>query len=220
MNETTIAKAVRYILSPNPQGTPEWLQDRAGKATGSSIKALYASIKSGEAAVRRDYRFQLAVERLTGSPAPQGFVSADMTWGTEQEPFSRMRMEEETGLLIMEAGFCYLPDMAAGSSVDGFFPDGGIWESKSPKTATHIGYLEEGVLPADYVPQVTHNVWVTGAPYAVFTSFDPRLPEHLQLFHTRVERSALKIDQHESLVRQFLKEVDSLEDKLRNLKRK
>jgi hypothetical protein len=207
------------ILSPHAQGTPEWLADRAGKATGSAIKALYVTVKTGEAAARRDYRFQLAVERLTGSPAPQGFVSADMAFGTEQEPFSRMAMEAETGQVIQEYGFCYFDDMAVGCSVDGLFPDGGLWESKSPKTATHIGYIEGGVLPAEYVPQVTHNVWVTDAPYAVFTSFDPRLPEHLQLFHVRVERAVLNIEKHERMVKEFLKEVDDLEAKLRGMRR-
>ena len=210
----------KFILSAHKQGTPEWLQDRAGKATGSMIKALYATVKTGEAAARRDYRFQLAVERLTGQPAEQGFVSADMKWGTEQEPFSRMRTEEELGEIIQEAGFAYWPDYPVGCSVDGFFENGGLWESKSPKTATHIGYLEAGVLPADYVPQVTHNVWVTGAPYAVFSSFDPRLPEDLQLFCIKIKRESLNIDKHESMVRAFMSEVDALETKLRNMKRK
>ena len=211
---------MRYILSPHKQGTPEWLGDRAGKATGSEIKSLYATVKVGEAAARRDYRTKLAVERLRGTPEEQGYVSAEMLWGTQQEPFSRMAMEGELGEMIIEAGFCYLTDTAAGCSVDGFLDDGkGVWESKSPKSATHIRYIEENVVPVDYIPQITHNVWVTGAEFAVFTSFDPRLPENLQLFWKKVERKDLAIDKHEAMVRTFLKEVDALEEKLRNMRR-
>jgi hypothetical protein len=212
---------VRYLVSPHAQGTPEWLQDRAGKATGSAIKAVFATIKSGEAAARRDYRMKLAVERLWGAPEAQGFVNAEMLWGTEQEPFSRARMEQETGLTIIEAGFCYLPDLAAGCSVDGLIDGGeGVWESKSPKSTTHIRYLEDDVVPSEYLAQVTHNVWITGARFAIFTSYDPRLPENLQLFWKRVDAADLPLDTHEVKVREFLKEVDALEDHLRKLKRK
>lgn len=213
-------KMSRYLLSPHAQGTPEWLQDRAGRVTGSAVKALYASVKTGEAAARSDYRYQLAIERLTGTPAPSGFVSAEMQWGTDQEPFARMATIAELGEEINEAGFAYWEWLEVGSSVDGFFADGGIWENKSPKSATHIGYLTAGYVPADYMPQVTHNVWVTGAPYAVFTSFDPRLPEHLQLFTVRVEAADLPLAEHEAKVKQFLKETEELVNQLQNIRRK
>ena len=214
---------MKYILSPHAQGTPEWLADRAGKLTGSNVDAIYATIKSGEAAARRDERMWLAIERVTGQPRPQGFISKDMQWGTEQEPFARMEVESATGLQIIEQGFCYLEDVAAGGSVDGLIDPGtdcvGLFEAKCPKSTTHWEYWKNGVLPPAYVPQVTHNVWITGAQYAIFCSYDPRMPENVRLFHVRVERSALKIDEHEQKVRAFLKEVDALENEIRNARR-
>lgn len=168
----------RYLLSEHPQGTPEWREARAGKATGSMADCIVAKIKTGEAAARRDYRVQVVTERLTCAPAEDGFVSKDMLWGTEHEPYARMAFEAETGELVQEAGFAYLPDVAAGCSVDGFVGDG-IFEAKCPKSATHIKYLMADKLPAEYVPQVTHNLWVTGAAFADFVSFDPRMPEDL-----------------------------------------
>lgn len=205
----------RFILDVAPQGSPEWRAVRAGKATGSKADAILAKIKSGEAAARRDYRMQLVAERLTGAPAEDGFISKEMQWGTEQEPFARAAYEAETGDIVEQAGFAYLPDIAAGCSVDGFLADGGILECKCPKTATHVAYLQAARLPPDYVPQVTHNAWVTGAPYTKFVSFDPRLPEKLQLLIVHVERSELDIAGHEREVLQFLKEVDAQESQLR-----
>lgn len=208
----------RYVLSDHQQGTPEWKQDRHGRATGSRAVDVMAKIKSGEAAARRDYRVQLAVERLTGAPAEDGFISNDMIWGTTQEPYSRMAFEAATGLLVQEAGFAYLPDIQAGCSVDGFIDDDGrkgLFETKSPKSATHVNYLLAGRLPPQYEPQVTFNMWITGAQFADFASFDPRMPEGLQLFRIRVERDDKRIAEMEAETVVFLSEVDALVAKLR-----
>jgi hypothetical protein len=208
-----------YILSQHPQGSELWLSDRVGKVTGSRVSALYAKIKTGEAAARRDYRMELAIERLTGTPAAQGFVSADMQWGTAQEPFARMAWEAETGCFVQEAGFAYLPDLPVGCSVDGFIGSGddlGIFESKCPKSTTHWGYIEADVIPADYLPQIIHNAWVTDAKFAIFVSFDPRMPLNLQLFHKRLEITDAMKNDHERVVMDFLKELDQLEAKMRS----
>lgn len=202
----------RFILSAHEQGSEGWLLDRAGKATGSRAKDILATIKTGESAARRDYRLELAIERMTGTPAPQGFVSQEMMWGTEQEPFSRMAFEERTGLIVNEAGFAYLPDVMAGCSVDGFIDDGGrlgFWESKSPKSFTHIQYLKAKRLPPEHEPQILHNFYVTGAEFADFVSFDPRLIPALQMFHIRIERDDRAVKEYEEKLLAFLDEVDS-----------
>lgn len=205
-----------FLLSEAPQGTDEWRAARAGKATGSRARDILAKIKSGEAAARRDYRVQLVTERLLGSPVEDGFISREMARGTEQEPFARMAYELLTGNVVEEAGFAYLPNIAAGCSVDGFI-DGrrGNFEAKCPKSATHISYIQANRLPPEYVPQATHNAWITNAEFVDFVSFDPRMPENLQLFYVRVERAELNIAAYEAEVLQFLAEVDTLESQLR-----
>lgn len=206
---------MRYILSEHPQGTPEWKACRAGKATGSRAADILAKIKSGEAAARRNYRVQLVTERLTGAPADDGFVSNDMKWGTEQEPFARMAYELHAGEVVTEAGFTYLPDIQAGCSVDGFIEGGGILECKCPKSATHISYIQGEKVPSEYEPQILHNLWVTGATFADFVSYDPRMPENLQLFVARYQRDEEKIKAYETELFAFLAEVEALEQDLR-----
>ena len=162
-----------FTIHTAPQGTPEWLAARAGRATGSRASDILAKIKSGEAAARRDYRVQLATERLTGQPQEAGFVSADMKWGTDQEPFARMAYEAHTGIIVRETGFLAHNTLAIGCSLDGDADNfAGIVEYKCPKSATHIKWLLAGVVPPDHVPQITHNLWVTGCKYADFVSFD------------------------------------------------
>jgi predicted phage-related endonuclease len=207
----------RFILSPHKQGTSEWKFDRAGKATGSKGTAILAKLKSGgEAATRKDYKVQLVVERLMGAPVEEGFVSKDMQHGTEVEPFGRMAFEVATGKVVEEAGFAYLPDVAAGCSVDGFIDNRrGLLEIKCPKTATHVDYLLADRLPPEYEPQINHNLWVTGCAFAYFVSYDDRLPEEYRLLVIRVQRDDAKIKAHEAEVLKFLAEVDELEAQLR-----
>lgn len=203
---------MRYIVSEHAQGTPEWLQDRAGKATGSKAAVIRSFLKDGrESAARRDYRIELALERLTGQAAEQEFITKEMQRGTEQEPYARMAFEDRTGLFVSESGFVFLPDIMAGCSVDGFIKDSGnlgIWESKSPKSFTHINYIKGGMLPEDYRPQVIHNMWITDADFADFFSYDSRMPEELQCFHVRIWRDEKEIKEHEQAVLKFLAEVD------------
>lgn len=207
----------RYLISDAPQGTDEWRQARAGRATGSRARDILAKIKSGEAAARRDYRIQLLTERLTGAPAADGYVTPEMRWGTEQEPFARMAYEIRNENIVRESGFAYLPDIQAGCSVDGFVEDFdgmGLVEFKCPKSATHIEYLMANRLPPEHEPQILHNLWITGAAFADFASFDPRLPDHLQLFVIRIQRDEDKIKAHEAEVLKFLDEVENLYQQL------
>lgn len=211
---------MKYILSSAAQGTDEWRLARLGKATGSRAADIVATIKGGEAAARRNYRVQLVTERLTGMPAEDAYVSKDMEWGTEQEPYARMAYESKTGLMVQEAGFAYLANIAAGCSVDGFvFRDGnrGFNEIKCPKSATHVNYLQQGVVPSDYLPQITHNMYVTGVDFCDFISFDPRMPENLQLFIKTIWRHEININDYELQLLKFLAEVDELENELRKI---
>lgn len=212
---------MNYIVSPHAQGTDGWKQDRCGKGTGSAIAAIFAKTAAGKpTAARADYCMQLVLELLTGAPAENDFTNKEMEWGTAQEPYSRMAYETATGLMVEEAGFCYLTHIRAGCSVDGFVVDKGrkgIWESKSPKSKTHLGYIEAGVVPAQYIPQIEHNLWITGAQFCDFQSFDPRFPPKLQRFCVRLERDEARITAHAAAVKVFLAEVDALETKLRQM---
>lgn len=209
---------MNFTIHDAPQGTPEWLAARAGRVTGSRASDVLAKIKTGEAAARRDYRVQLLAERLTGQPQGADFVSKDMAWGTEQEPFARMAYEAHTGLIVRETGFLAHNDLAVGCSLDGDV-DGfrGICEFKCPKSATHVNWLLAGVVPSQHIPQITHNLWVTGAEWCDFASFDPRLPEHLQLFVVSVQRSDVDIEGYAREVMAFIAELDELEAKLRKV---
>jgi len=214
------SQLTNLLINTNPQGSDEWKLARLGLATGSRASDILAKIKTGEAAKRRDYRIELVTERLTGKFNEDVYVSKEMQWGTQQEPFARMAYEEMKSCMVHECGFVSAKDKMAGCSVDGFLEDQGmfgLYESKCPKSSTHIAYLKDRRLPPDHEPQVTHNMYITGAQFSDFVSFDPRLPENLQLFVIRVMRDESKMKAYELELMTFLAEVKILENELRNM---
>lgn len=190
------------------QGTPEWLAARAGKVTASRIEAVLAKIKTGEAATRRDYKAQIVAEILTGVPQESGFINDEMRWGTATEPLARAAYEADTGEIVEQVGLVMHPTIErAAASPDGIVGNGLI-EVKCPKTATHLQYLIDGVAPAKYQPQMLWQMACTEQSWVDFVSFDPRLPEDMQLFVVRFQRDDKRIAEMEAEALKFLTEVD------------
>ena len=195
------------------QGTPEWLEARAGKVTASRIADVPAKIKSGEAAARRDYRAQLVAEILTGRPQEDGYQSPDMLWGTEQEPLARSAYELARGVLVDMVGFVLHPTIdRAGASPDGVVSADeqglGLVEIKCPNTATHIQTLLGGTIPGKYRLQMLWQMACTGRQWCDFVSYDPRMPEDMRLFVQRLARDDAQIADIADEVKAFLVEVD------------
>jgi len=196
------------------QRTEEWFAARLGKVTASRVADVLAKIKSGESASRKNYKMELVVQRLTGKVG-ESFTNAAMEWGTEQEPFARMAYEAHTGTFVKEEGFVDHPTIEGfGCSPDGIVGEGLI-EIKCPNTANHIETILENKAPSKYIPQMQCQMACTGAKWCDFVSFDPRVPEDLQLFVVRVERDQEYIDSMEVEVKQFLSEVLDLFNQLK-----
>jgi len=190
------------------QRSIEWRLLRAGKLTGSTAKHVLAAGRGKEEAVgRRDLRYQLAAERLTGQPQEDGYTNAAMQWGIDHEADARAAYEAATGQLVETVGFCEHDTLLAGTSPDGWVGADGIVSLKCPKTATHCGYLRSQVEPAEHAAQNTHELWLTGRAYVDFVSFDPRLPERLQLVIVRVTRTPQELAAYDQVARIFLDQV-------------
>jgi hypothetical protein len=52
------------------------------------------------------------------------------------------------------------------------------------------------------------QMWVTGRTWCDFVSYDPRVPEHLQIFIVRLDRDDALIKKMETEVHKFLSEVE------------
>jgi hypothetical protein len=199
-----------FTVVDAPQRSPEWFQARAGRLTGSCAGDMLATIKSGEAAARRDLRTRLVVERLTGSPQEDSFINAAMQWGIDHEDEAFGAYEAASGNLVRRTGFLQHVSLLAGCSLDGDVEDfAGIVEIKCPKSATHYGYLKALDVPANHLPQIRHNLWITGAEWCDFVSYDPRFPQALRLHIQRVLAVPVDLLAYEKVAQKFLDEVDA-----------
>lgn len=199
------------------QRTEEWFSARLGKVTASRVADVVAKTKSGYSASRANYMAQLVVERMTNKQA-ESYSNAAMEWGTEQEPLARAAYEAEVGVLVDEVGMIDHPTVEmSGASPDGLVGHDGLVEIKCPTTATHIDTLMGEEAPKKYYDQMQWQMSCTGRKWCDFVSFDPRMPEGLQLFVKRVERNDEYIAMLESEVATFLQEVSDKVNKLKSL---
>lgn len=195
------------------QRSAEWFAARVGRLTGSvADKAIYFKKSGEESEDRKKLRRRLVCELLTGrSQDEDEFVTNEIQRGIDLEPSAVAAYEAVTGAMVRTSGFLSHNSLMAGCSLDGHVGANyaGIVEIKCPKSATHLAYLQGGCLPEDYEAQATHNLWVSGADWLDFVSYDDRfLNERLHLFCVRVTRQQLGVEAYEAKARRFLDEMD------------
>ena len=196
------------------QGSPEWHQMRCGKLTASRVADMLATVKTGESMSRKNLRSDLIAERLTYSKL-ESFTNSAMQWGIENEAGARAWYQLQTGNFAEQIAFVDHPTIVNfGCSPDGLIDDDGLIEIKCPNTATHIEYIEAGKPPRKYVIQMMAQMACTGRKWCDFVSFDPRLPNGLNMLVVRVMRDAEMIEQIESEAVKFLAEVENKYDEI------
>ena len=205
------------IVETADQRSDDWYAARCGKATASRFRDAMATLKNGDPAqAAKDYLTELVVERLTQMPTSR-YTTAAMQWGTEQEAPARAAYERRTGVQVEETGFVAHDTLLAGCSPDGLADWDGLIEIKCPfNSGVHIETLLGG-MPKEHVAQVQGQLWITGRQWCDFVSFDPRMPEPLQLHIQRIPRDAAFIADLESRIASFLAEVGAKVEALRRL---
>ena len=192
------------------QGSPEWFAERAGKVTASRISDVMAKTKTGPAASRKNYAAELALERITGQKS-QGYVSAPMLWGIENEPFARASYEIQTGLTVEEVGFIdHRFVKRTGASPDGLVGMLGMVEIKCRNTATHVEWAVAGKVPPEHVLQMQWQMACADRAWNDFVSYDSRMPEGQQLFIRRLWRDDKAIAEIVEAVILFDHEVEEI----------
>jgi len=203
------------------QNTKEWDLERLGDATASGFNDVTAKGKYGkEASARRNYKIQLALERVTGK-TPTRFSNAYTDWGHETEELAVVElMMRYPDLNIRKCGIFKHPFLRAKASPDRVSEEDGLFtvEVKCFNSANHYEALRTGKLPAEYRAQVQGQLWITGRQYAIVVMFDPDFPPESQLIILKVERDEHYIDDLMVEVANFLEEVDEQEQFIREYK--
>lgn len=217
-----------YQILDAEQRSQDWYSARAGLVTASRASDVLAfSKKDGkELADRRDYRTELALERLLGRALDDGngYQNDDMKRGIALEPEAFALYEATTGAIVRRTGFVFSVDRPIGVSPDGDVDDfTGLLEVKCPRPANHLSYLravnaDPTWQPAAYLPQIVHGQLVTGAQWTDFVSYCPQFPPDLQLLIVRVPRDEKQIVSYELALAQFLGEIEKERAEMESLR--
>lgn len=201
-----------------PQRTDAWHAARLGKLTASRLHDALAKTRTGWGASRNNLMAALVVERLTGIPQ-DSYVNAAMQHGIDTEPDARRAYEFYRDADVVEVGFIEHPTIPmSGASPDGLVGTHGLVEIKCPSSGTHLETLLGASIDRRYHLQMMWQLACTGRAWCDFVSFDPRLPENMQLHVARVVRNDTLIAELEKEVSAFLAEVDAKLEALRNRK--
>lgn len=193
------------------QQSPEWLQERCGRITGSRVSAVMARLKNGQpGAERKRYLIDVVCERLTGF-AVDHYVTDAMIHGTEQERYARAAYEVETGNDVDKIGMAIHPRIECfSSSPDGAVGKDGLWEGKCPTTAKHVEWMLVGEVPDEHKDQLYSEMACWERAWVDFSSFDPRVPPQHQHFWKRLERDEKRIAEIEFSVIEFNAEANDM----------
>jgi hypothetical protein len=199
------------ILHDVQQGTPEWHSLRM-RPTASNFRRVFTSQKKRSTSFD-EYAIELTEEIKAGRKL-ETFKSEWMQRGNDMEAQANAMFQLETGLVTTPIGFVTTDDGLVGCSPDAIVHDDdkgetALLEIKCPKPTTHIKYLLANKVPADYIPQVQGQLWITEKPYAYFMSFHP---DHESLI--------IRVERDEEYISGLATELNKLLDKVNaNLKK-
>lgn len=131
------------IISNIEQGSEEWLEEKIGTIGGTRVKSIVTPAKLELSKSCDDLILKLVDENVTGISADGEFRSDAMDRGNELEPHARLAYTKQTGIDILEYGFCLSDkNKLHGLSPDGFTKDlKGAIEIKCPGFK-HLKYIK------------------------------------------------------------------------------
>jgi len=163
------------IIIDCEQGSHEWHCARLGKPTASNIgKVITTNGKATASAARRTYALELVAERIT-ERITEHYVSVAMERGKELEAQARV-WYEITHAAVQQVGFCVADGGLTGCSPDGLVGENGGIEVKCPLMPNYLDILGSGEIPADWLLQMHHCLYVTGRAwwdFVLYTDVEP-----------------------------------------------
>ena len=163
------------IITTMKQGSPEWIEIRLCKVTGSKMSDVLSKGRgTAPSKTAETYMMELIAEKLTGQSKPF-FENDAMRWGTETEPQARAMYSINNDFVHVEEVAFVEHNEFIGVSPDGLVGDDGLLEIKCPTSVTQIKRALSDDYAVDYYEQIQCQLWVTERKWCDFVSFDPRL---------------------------------------------
>lgn len=193
------------ILHDVVQGSPTWLQLRAGRPTASEFHKILTPKTAKPSASAEPYMYDLLAEVMLGRPL-QTPVMPWMERGTLLEDDAAKWYAFQRDIEVKKVGFVTTDDGKIGASPDRLVGDDGLLELKVPSPGQHLRYLlfpQRGV-DQDYRCQVMGQLLVTERKWCDVVSYHPELPSVI----VRVERDEEFIGKLDTALKVFVQELE------------
>lgn len=192
------------------QRTPEWIEYRLGKITGTRLKEV---LRADNLPLIYEMIAEVVSKQIEEIP-----VNRAMQRGVDLEPVVRQLYQDKFGEIIEEVGFCLSDDNDyLALSPDGFTLDRkGAIEIKCPSTKTHVKYILDDKIPTDYLPQVCMYFIVnTELEWLDFITYDDRFTElPMYVIHVTREQLSDKIFEFKTKIDKFTEKFEKYYSKL------
>jgi putative phage-type endonuclease len=201
------------------QGSDAWFLMKLGKISGSRISDLLTEGRGGkESLTKKKYRNELIRERLTGKRIPS-FKTALMNRGIDLEPLARSAYEHKFQKMVDQIAFVDHPTIEmAGCSPDGLIDSDGLLEIKCPSPENHLdNYLNDGIQLDQYYDQVQWQLVCTQRNWCHLISFDPEMPDYLQIYCKYITLDEEWKQRAESAVIAFNAEIETTLTQLKEI---
>jgi len=197
------------------QNTPEWLDMRSGKVTGSAIAKVMANGTGAFGEPAKKLAINIAVERITGQRiTTNDYKNTHMERGHEEEPIARELYEDKYFVEVTNGGFYNNGRM--GCSPDGLVGEDGLIEIKSVIATTHYANVERGTIDPAYKWQCYFNLNESGRDWIDFVSYCSSYPETTNLYVFRIYKTDIA-EELETMERRLADFEKLVEEKANNI---
>jgi len=204
----------------------QWRKERLGKVTGSQLGKLIVKdrktngYKLSTGKVASDLLYKIAWERflITESEGLNrlNVSSQAMSHGNDYELSAIQKFTEVTEIKVEPTEYKFInKGEFFGGTPDGFIGDDGLIECKCPwNGGNHLKTLLTGeIYNDDHFYQIQGYLFLTDREYCYYVTYDPDLPEGLNLSYNIIQRDEEVISAIESIINECKEVIQELINK-------
>lgn len=201
----------------------EWRKERLGKVTGSQLGKLVVKDKKNDSyklsvgKVASDLLYKIAWERflITESEGMNrlNVSSQSMQHGNDYELSAIEKFIEVTGIDVEKTDYKFInKGDFFGGTPDGFIGKDGLIEVKAPwNGGNHLKTLLTGqIYNDDHFYQIQGYLYLTDREYCWYVTYDPDLPEGLNISYNKIKRDEGVIQAIENIVNECKEVIQDL----------
>lgn len=186
------------------QGSLEWHDARAGRATSSEFSKILTP-KGRISAQAEGYANQcvseILLQRATDILDSNYWMERGKILENDAAEFYSLTYSKELkkiGFITTDCGFF-------GASPDRLVDDEGLLEIKCPAPKTHIGYLTNKQVDKDYYPQLQGQMYICERKWVDIISYHPELPP-----------SVIRVKRDEEYIKKLSEELQKFKDLMKH----